>query len=776
MAAESLNVIALISGGKDSFYSLLHCIRNGHRIVALANLHPPAPGAAPAGDEQDEMDLNSFMYQTVGHEVIPLYAEATGIPLYRQPIDGGTVRRERDYAYDASEPGVDETESMLTLLGTIKQKHPEANALCSGAILSTYQRTRVESVADRLGLTPLAYLWKYTALPSPVAPANEAQLLVDMASAGLEARIIKVASAGLDEGHLWEVASSEAGSARVKKALRVFGASDGASLGEGGEFETLVLDGPDCLFKKKIVVPEQGKRVVREGGGSSWLLTRGAHLQDKHDLKADSTVNARVPDLLDPRFAQLLEDLTIRPHRASTAAVGGSETKPLSRLDILDNGKPELFVWNFTSDEAFDSSMITEETNAVIDKLSRTLATHGLDGSQLTTVVIILRNMADFPQINQAYGSLFKLPNPASRVTISCGKLLPDGHNIMLYATAPPVSKTPTRDGLHVQSRSYWAPANIGPYSQAIDVPLTKNNVALGPRSVYIAGQISLIPCSMTLPTPSPSSLVEQITLSLQHLWRIGTQMKVQQWTSAVAYFDKSASEEDMIDKAQSASRAWSMMHAEPVEEEDEATLDPWDLKYNTQYMSLATSESSKPRPLPDWEVFPLRQQNEPETCIPPFFAVEVEELPRQAAVEWHAHIGLSGLSETSTQLVSHAESQLDGWQSWNTVVRADEGVFIHTVLANLGIAATKPSLSAIAAQAQGKYQDAIRLLGAETLDVTSHLPYLMYVDSGSLNGWDETSEGTQMPCGIVPSYSIWTASGRRASCVAVFRLSINVS
>lgn len=41
--AESLNVIALISGGKDSFYSMLLCLQNGHRIVALGNLYPPTP-------------------------------------------------------------------------------------------------------------------------------------------------------------------------------------------------------------------------------------------------------------------------------------------------------------------------------------------------------------------------------------------------------------------------------------------------------------------------------------------------------------------------------------------------------------------------------------------------------------------------------------------------------------------------------------------------------------------------------------------------------------
>ena len=36
-----LNVVCLISGGKDSLFSILHCKKNGHNVVALANLHPP---------------------------------------------------------------------------------------------------------------------------------------------------------------------------------------------------------------------------------------------------------------------------------------------------------------------------------------------------------------------------------------------------------------------------------------------------------------------------------------------------------------------------------------------------------------------------------------------------------------------------------------------------------------------------------------------------------------------------------------------------------------
>lgn len=33
-------VIGLISGGKDSCFNLLHCVANGHELVALATLTP----------------------------------------------------------------------------------------------------------------------------------------------------------------------------------------------------------------------------------------------------------------------------------------------------------------------------------------------------------------------------------------------------------------------------------------------------------------------------------------------------------------------------------------------------------------------------------------------------------------------------------------------------------------------------------------------------------------------------------------------------------------
>lgn len=40
-ACAMFRVVVLISGGKDSIFSLLECICQGHEIVALVNMQPP---------------------------------------------------------------------------------------------------------------------------------------------------------------------------------------------------------------------------------------------------------------------------------------------------------------------------------------------------------------------------------------------------------------------------------------------------------------------------------------------------------------------------------------------------------------------------------------------------------------------------------------------------------------------------------------------------------------------------------------------------------------
>ena len=70
-------VLALVSGGKDSCFSMLQCVSAGHEIVGLANLKPK---------DENEKELDSYMYQTVGHQAIDMYADAMRLPLFRGTI------------------------------------------------------------------------------------------------------------------------------------------------------------------------------------------------------------------------------------------------------------------------------------------------------------------------------------------------------------------------------------------------------------------------------------------------------------------------------------------------------------------------------------------------------------------------------------------------------------------------------------------------------------------------------------------------------------------
>jgi diphthine-ammonia ligase len=470
--AESLNVIALISGGKDSFFSILHCLQNGHKVVALGNLHPESPNSKSAkkrasqseeANEDDEHDLNSFMYQTVGHSVIPLYEKALGIPLYRQPIIGTAVQTGASYShFDAAKAGTylsdqrpesginseihDETESLVPLLRRIMEEHPCANALSTGAILSTYQRTRVESVALRLGLTPLSYLWKYPILP----PGTQASLLQDMQAVGLDARIVKVASGGLDEGFLWENVASQAVTRRIEISMKRFATDgDGAVLGEGGEFETLVLDGPGHLFKGIITVQDKDRRIIREGGGSEWLQIKDAMITMKSQDQA-AQIDCRVPEFLEDRFQNLLAllsgDNIIQDLPFSQVSFPSSISSSMISTAIpFDNAiiHDETVYWTVSSTQSKQSISISEDAQQIITEIKQRLSGLSLQTSNIISSLVILRSMQDFITINQVIIPIPPLSSsrlhttPDIRLSLQTTKPTGKSHRCMRLHHAP---------------------------------------------------------------------------------------------------------------------------------------------------------------------------------------------------------------------------------------------------------------------------------------------------------------------------------------------------
>ncbi|KAJ5748731.1 uncharacterized protein N7511_010427 [Penicillium nucicola] len=665
-----LNVIALISGGKDSFYSILHCIRNGHKVVALANLYPePSPSTKANNDngtkEDEDEDIDSFMYQTIGHSIIPLYEEALGIPLYRQVIKGNAIDTSRIYKNttttntapaQSEETDIDETESLVPLLTRIKQAHPEANAVSAGAILSTYQRTRIENIAGRLGLTPLAWLWQYPILPAPdarrVDPLAVAQagLLEDMAAVGCNARIIKVASGGLDEGFLWEDVSGDGIEGRrvrgrIGKAMgRFAGGEDvrGAVLGEGGEYETLALDGPDFLWRRRIGV----ERVeVKTGeGGVAFVKVVGARCEVKE--RGDGVVpgDVRRPALLDDAFRNALEgERRTEGGSVGDSVVGPSVFSPSPEWTAREPVHRQTGLsWTFSNIIAPEAGPGAEEQmKGIAVKVEQALKdfSHAESGPRSTDDIafatVLLNSMADFGSMNNVYVSLFNKPNPPARVTVACGDRLPSNVKVMVSFVVD-LGARDMRQGLHVQSRSYWAPANIGPYSQAMSVPLQNNN-----RLVHIAGQIPLDPASMDLAQQENTPFEDyrlRAVLALQHLWRIGEATQVDWWLGVVAFLARG---EQADAQARVAWRLWEKMHALPSNEDEDddegPQLDAWDLKYGRRTEEVIPNATTLS--IPKFTAL----NSESATSIPPFLAVQVDELPRGSDIEWQ---GLGGRCE----------------------------------------------------------------------------------------------------------------------------------
>jgi hypothetical protein len=131
-----------------------------------------------------------------------------------------------------------------------------------GAVLSHYQRLRVEAVCRRLALQPLAWLWG----------RDQRGLLDDMVRGGVEAVLVKVAAFGLSPAMLGRsVGELRADFARLGDLVGL------NECGEGGEYETITLDCP--LFETRRVALGRVRIVeAGSGGGGSGGGGATAHL------------------------------------------------------------------------------------------------------------------------------------------------------------------------------------------------------------------------------------------------------------------------------------------------------------------------------------------------------------------------------------------------------------------------------------------------------------------------------------------------------------------
>jgi len=204
--------VSLFSGGKDSSWALYQALAQDRSVSRLLTVHP-------TGD--------SYMYHTPATELAELAAESVGIDLVEiSPADFGA-----DDVDDAGVQGDIELEPMEAALREITDDDAvDLAGITAGAVESDFQTSRIQQMCNRLGIDLFAPLWQ----EDPV------ELAESMFDAGFEIRIVQVAAYGLDESWLGRRYDADA-LADLLELREEYGVHP---LGEGGEFETYVVDGP----------------------------------------------------------------------------------------------------------------------------------------------------------------------------------------------------------------------------------------------------------------------------------------------------------------------------------------------------------------------------------------------------------------------------------------------------------------------------------------------------------------------------------------------------
>ncbi|MFB6114551.1 MAG: diphthine--ammonia ligase [Halodesulfurarchaeum sp.] len=200
--------VALFSGGKDSAWALYRALQLDLDVEWLLTVHPTD---------------DSYLYHVPATHLASLAAESIGIPLLEVEETDGT-------GHDSSVRADTEIETLESKLRSLDEQEEGVAGVTVGAIESEYQFDRITAMSDRLGIDVFAPIWQ--------APPDD--LGYRMIESGFEIVIASVAAAGLEESWLGRTLDRDAFDAlgRLNEEYGVH------VLGEGGEFETIVVDGP----------------------------------------------------------------------------------------------------------------------------------------------------------------------------------------------------------------------------------------------------------------------------------------------------------------------------------------------------------------------------------------------------------------------------------------------------------------------------------------------------------------------------------------------------
>lgn len=407
-----MKFLALLSGGKDSCYNIVKCTQYGHELVCLANLTPPSTFE---GEE-----LNSFMYQSAAYSIIPLMAECLDVPLFRRAINGSAVNQHLEY--EPSEN--DEVEDLYQLIKEIRDVYPDIQGVSCGAIVSNYQRFRVENVCNRLGLTPLTYLWQ----------RDRPTLLDEMVNSGMHAVLVKVAGAGLEpHKHLGKSL------AELRPTFTRLNTKYGLDVcGEGGEYESIVLD---CsVFKRRLVIDTSEVVVDDEDPSVGNLKITSCHSETKDTTEVASggdddcqkslslfgalSALAATSDVASDCNAELNKESSTQSTTGSSQNVALKAPLPRLTTSSIGYGQSELIypVRNDTTAYAqqSDDSAVKAQLRDILTRLSESLRREGTTLEDVVFVHLYIASMALFTPVNEEYCQWFGKHPPSRSCVAVC--------------------------------------------------------------------------------------------------------------------------------------------------------------------------------------------------------------------------------------------------------------------------------------------------------------------------------------------------------------------
>ncbi|HDD42817.1 MAG TPA: diphthine--ammonia ligase [Nitrososphaeria archaeon] len=226
-----MRLAGLFSGGKDSTYAIHVAEKQGHEVGYLLTVSP----------KSDE----SYFFHYPNIWVTRLQAEAMGKNHLMISARSSSRR--------------DELEALRRLIGRVSGK---VDGLLSGVTRSRAQYDAFRGLCSKRGLRFVAPLWS----------SDPIKLLERMVSEGFTVMIVGVAAEGLGKDVLGKILDGRM-IAFLKELWEKYGVNP---LGEGGEFETLVIDAP--IFRKRVEILDYE---IRWSGYSGLMKIKSARLIEK---------------------------------------------------------------------------------------------------------------------------------------------------------------------------------------------------------------------------------------------------------------------------------------------------------------------------------------------------------------------------------------------------------------------------------------------------------------------------------------------------------------